>query len=358
MGGHRFGLLAWVMISSCLFSCSAGLRDPFSPLAVTGETTTAVQNGNEQLVWPLPPEEARIEWVGTVRRPADLGIRKGFLGRLVSWITGSGTPVLKRPHGVAIDSRGRLWVTDTGQHEVYVFDSQKNHFLRIPAAGQAPLATPIAVAYDSLGIAYVSDSANGNIRLFDENGDSRGTWNAGNSFVRPTGLAFDAQNDLLWVVDTGKHQIVALNLRGEIVRTIGRRGEGPGEFNFPTHIGLDDEGRLYVVDTLNFRIQILSSMGEPIASIGTAGDGPGTFARPKGIARDRDGHIYVVDAMFDNVQIFDEKGQLLLAFGDHGADRGQFSLPTTLCIDGSDRIYVVDSNNQRLQVFRYLGARE
>jgi DNA-binding beta-propeller fold protein YncE len=306
------------------------------------------------LVWPRAPEQARIEWLGEVRKPSDLGIRPGLFRRILHFFVGEEKLNLVRPHGVSVDAKGRLWITDPGARAVYVLDAQKNRWMRLPRQGQQPMLSPIAVAHDSRGTTYVSDSAQRNVRLFDAKGRSRGTWDAGGSLLRPTGLAYDAARELLWVVDTGKHQILALQADDEVVRTIGHRGTAPGAFNFPTHVGLDDAGSLYVSDTLNFRIQILSREGEPIRIFGQAGDGPGTFAKPKGLCRDRDGHIYVVDGMFDNVQIFDDAGRLLLAFGDHGTDRGELRLPAGLWIDTDDRIYVADAYNRRVQVFRYL----
>jgi sugar lactone lactonase YvrE len=306
------------------------------------------------LIWPQAPEQARIEWLGEVRKPSDLGIRPSLFRRILHFFTGETRLNLVRPHGVSVDAKGRLWITDPGARAVYVLDAGKNRWMRLPREGQARMLSPIAVAHDLRGTTYISDSARRNVRLFDGKGRSRGTWDAGGAFVRPTGLAYDAANELLWVVDTGKHQILALKEGGKVVRTIGKRGTAPGAFNFPTHIGLDNAGRLYVSDTLNFRIQILSHDGEPIRTFGQAGDGPGTFAKPKGLGRDRDGHIYVVDGMFDNVQIFDDTGRLLMVFGDHGADPGELQLPAGLWIDTDDRIYIADAYNRRVQVFRYL----
>ena len=305
-------------------------------------------------VWPGPPAESRIRWTGEIHGPTDLGIRPGPLRRLWNWVSGEHVAPLVRPHGVAVDPKGRLWVADPGARAVHVFDSADAAYWRLPRRDDPPLSSPIAVTHDAAGTAYVSDSAHGVIRRFDSGGRSLASWGGG-KLVRPTGIGFDSSTGLLWVVDTGAHCLLALREGGEVERIVGERGTAPGKFNFPTHIAVDAvAGRLYVTDTLNFRVQVLSAQGQPLGAISEAGDGPGALSKPKGVALDRDGHIYVADGMFDNVQIFDPEGHVLLYFGERGIGRGQFWLPAGLCIAEGHRIYVADGYNSRVQVFEYL----
>lgn len=339
--------LGWcVVLALCLGAMTACETTP---------ATTEAPAGWEAPVWPPQPERARIRWVSEIREPVDAGIRPGGLRRLWNWVTGKQTPHLVRPHGVSIDPRGRLWVTDPGARRIHVFDTEGGEYTSLPRKGDAPLLSPIAVAHDPRGVAYVSDSAARVIRRFDRDGRALEAWDGGEEFVRPTGLAFDPDSGLLWVSDTGSHRLLALDAKGVIRRFIGERGRALGRFNYPTHLTRAADGHLMVTDTLNFRVQILSAEGEPLSAFGEAGDGPGTLSKPKGIGLDRDGHIYVVDALFDNVQIFDRSGNALLYFGDRGSGPGQFWLPAGLAIAEDDRIYVADAYNQRVQVFEYLG---
>ena len=171
------------------------------------------------------------------------------------------------------------------------------------------------------------------------------------------GIAIDRARNLLYVVDSSRHQILCYSTtNGERVRSIGRRGSGDGELNFPTNVFVDRQGRVYVADTLNFRVQVFDATGAFVRTFGVLGDGPGTFNRPKGVAVDSEGHIYVADAAFDNFQIFDAEGQLLLYVGRGGFDAGQFMLPAGLYIDDRDRIFVADQGNSRVQVFQYVRA--
>lgn len=304
--------------------------------------------------WPQEPSLARIRWVSEIRGPADLGIRPGLLRRLWNWVAGEQPPRLVRPHGLAMDPEGRLWVADPGARRLHVFDIPGRRYFSLPSRDEPPLVSPIAIAHDDQGVAYVSDSGRGVIRRFDREGGDLGEWDGQGVLLRPTGLAFDPQAGLLWVADTGNHRLLAFDRDGRIRRFVGERGRELGRFNFPTHLALDAD-RLFVTDSLNFRVQILTREGDPVAAFGHAGDGPGSFSKPKGVALDRDGHVYVVDSLFDNVQIFDQRGQLMLHFGDRGAGPGQFWLPGGVCIAAGNRIYVADGFNQRIQSFEYLG---
>ena len=70
---------------------------------------------------------------------------------------------------------------------------------------------------------------------------------------------------------------------------IGKRGNGPGEFNLPRDLAIGKDGRLYVVDGGNFRVVVFDREGKYLFSFGSVGKQYGQFARPKEIAIDRDG---------------------------------------------------------------------
>ncbi len=307
-------------------------------------------------VWPGPPERARIVWESEIRGPGDVGIEPSFASRVWNWISGRDTPRLLRPYGISVGPDNRLWISDPGAGVVHVFDRDNGRHQVLPDPDDESMQSPIGIAHDNDGITYVSDSVRAHIRRFDSSGKSLEPWDADGALQRPTGLAFEAKTQRLWVVDTMRHEVLALDSNGNIVVAFGGRGSEPGRFNYPTHVALDDKGRLYITDSLNFRVQIMSVRGEVLGSIGKLGDGPGHLSKPKGVAVDGDGHIYVVDAAFDNVQIFDEDGRVLLYFGQRGSARGEFWLPSGIFISGGERIYVGDSYNKRVQVFRYLGG--
>ncbi|WP_457618288.1 6-bladed beta-propeller [Lutibacter sp.] len=171
---------------------------------------------------------------------------------------------------------------------------------------------------------------------------------------QPTGIAYSEVSNEIWVVETKAHKISILNEKGNLIKTIGKRGTKLREFNFPTSIWIDKLGNAYVIDTMNFRVQVFDRNGKIISVFGEIGNATGYFARPKGIATDSHGNIYISDALFHTVQIFDISGNFLYQFGKQGRGQGEFWIPSGIYIDDKDFIYVADSYNSRIQIFQLI----
>jgi sugar lactone lactonase YvrE len=169
-------------------------------------------------------------------------------------------------------------------------------------------------------------------------------------------LAWDADESLLYVADTLAHQIKVFDVTGRLVKRIGQRGEGPGEFNYPTHLALAKDG-LVVSDTMNARIQVVPLTGTGDARvIGQRGNRVGDFVRPKGVAVDSEQNIYALESYHDHVLIFDSRGRFLLPIGGTGKGIGSFYLPNGVWTDERNRIFVADTFNGRVVVFQFLGG--
>jgi sugar lactone lactonase YvrE len=303
-------------------------------------------------VWPPPPDTPRVTYVRSISGPADIGQRPPVLKRVANFITGvsSAKGGLIKPFGLALDERGNLCITDTGNSAVYYCDMGRHEWRQWTAAGDVHFQSPVAVARRS-GCFYVADSELGKLVAFTEDGHQR--WVVSSPLQRPAGLAISG--DSLFVADTQAHTIFKFDLQGKFLSQFGSRGTGPGEFNFPTHVAADPQGRILVTDSLNSRVQVFDSGGKFLSQIGSAGDTSGHFGRPKGVAADSLGHIYVTDAVFDNIQVFDSEGRLLLSLGQSGAAPGEFGLPAGIAISADNHIYVADSYNRRIQVLAYTG---
>jgi sugar lactone lactonase YvrE len=301
--------------------------------------------------WPPPPAVPRVVYVRQISEAQDIGVRPPALMRFANWITGvsNSRQKLGRPFGLSLDESGNLLVADTGAAAVCYLDLARKKWQSWSTIGNTRLLSPVAAVRRGPTF-FVADSALGQVIAFDEKG--KVLFAITNELERPAGLAL--LGDRLLIADSQRHQIVVCGLHGEFIAKFGRRGSGPGEFNFPTHLSVDAQRRIYVTDSLNCRIQVFDAAGHFLRAFGSAGDGPGSFSRPKGVAVDGDGHIYVVDAVFNNVQIFDEQGRLLLAWGGPGAAAGEFCLPNAIVINSKNEIFVADAFNHRLQMFRYL----
>jgi|GEM_PF-1284486 len=305
-------------------------------------------------VWPAAPDRPRIRWVGALRGSEDL--HAGQSGREVwaSFLRGPRPPIrFSTPHAIAISDDTLLAVADGGAAAVHIVDLSTREHTLVSGFGNEQFAMPIGVAWAQKRL-FVSDAQRHEVIELSASGSFVNRFGS-KELTRPVGIAFVDKLAALYVVDGGAHHIAVFDLHGVLQKTIGRRGEQPGQFNYPSYLSVRD-GRMLVADSGNFRVQLLDLDGNVIRTIGQKGNGAGDFALPKGVAIDSSGHLFVVDAQFENVQVFDATGQLLLAFGNEGRSPGEFRLPAAVAIDSRDRIWVADSGNRRIQLFSQVRA--
>jgi DNA-binding beta-propeller fold protein YncE len=315
---------------------------------------------SEGIVWPGEPEKPRIKYLWSLHSVSG----GGDVGRLLRFMAGEPAPDgadpreslgLVRPHSVFVDDGNRMYITDMGAMRVSVIDLNTMDSFNIDRiVGDIMFASPIGVVADPGGMIYVTDANLALVLVFDSGGSFVRKFEG--QFKRPTGIAINPVEGLIYISDTWAHTIYIYGLDGKKKGSFGQRGEGPGELNYPTHIAVDRDGYVYVSDTLNFKVQIFTGWGEPVNSFGLVGDSFDTFDKMKGIAVDSEGHIFVADSAQDMVKIYDKEGRLLLFFGRKGHFYGRFYLPAGLFIDGGDRIFVSDSVNRRVQAFKFLGG--
>jgi len=341
-GGLKRSLFLALSLASVLgfFGCASQPEKKQEPLVLN---------------WPAPPDEPRVRFLDTFASNFDVGDVSGVFAREL--FGEEKVVALQKPYGVATDKDGRIYATDIGA--VFVFDNA-NRKLRLigDLPGNGKLRIPIGVAISDAGKVYVSDSAADKIYMYDMNGKFLSTIGQPKEFEAPSGVAIDEKRQRLYVVDAKLHNVRAYGLAdNKLQLTIGKRGTGKGEFNYPTNLAIDSSGNLYVADTMLARIQVFDPQGNYLKDFGQLGDAPGFFVRPKGVAIDSEDHVYVIDAAFQNFQIFDKEGKLLLFVGDGGNGPGQFMIPAGIAIDREDRIYIADQLNRRVQVFQYLGEK-
>jgi DNA-binding beta-propeller fold protein YncE len=307
-----------------------------------------------ELVWPHPPDRARIRFVQTIASLENLESKKGFFAKLLGFFAGQEqTPRwLVQPVGIAVAPNGRIYVADPEANGVHVIDQKERKYEFLAGTKSGPFLSPVGVVVTDGGGLYISDSQRGEVVALDSDYDF--LFAIRERLQRPTGLSI--KNGILFVADAGRHTVVRFDLNGKYIGEFGRRGDAKGEFNFPVSItvGAADTSGLYVVDALNHRVQEFDTAGRYLSSFGRHGNVSGCFASPKSIARDSDGDLYVTDALMDNIQIFNPEGKLGLIVGRSGSGDGEFSSPSGIAIDRDDRIYVVETLNRRIQVFQYL----
>ena len=323
------------------------------PAATAQSADTPSTTIEKTWVWPLSPEKPRIRYLKTFITPQDLGVTKGFFSKLWEFIAGEDTlDRIISPHGIVADGEGKVYVADWGGSRVHYFDFVKKKYDQFAKTKLGELISPIGAALDGDGLLYITDSVKRRIFVF--NGSRNKLVIGDDSLQRPTGIAINKKDKIIYVVDTLGNRVDLFDLAGKKVGSFGRHGGGDGEFNYPVHIALDATGEVYVMDSMNFRVQIFSREGKFLSKFGSNGAAIGDFMKPKGIAVDSEGHIWVSDGLRNSIQVFNRDGKLLLIFGRKGIGQGEFDIPSGLYIDSKDRLYVAESYNYRVQMFQYL----
>lgn len=324
------------------------------------------QTAGQRLYFPpISDEEVpRYVYVGELTGEQNFVVAEGkqknrFIEAL-KWLAGvferPEPVVLQRPQSGVVDDNGRILVTDVSRSAVFVFDPAKGVLdVWEFAQGFRRFAAPTGIALGPAGGVFVADADLRQVYLLDAEGKGRLVIDS-DQLTRPTGLAWDAGDGLLYVSDTQAHQIKVFDATGRLLRSIGQRGEGPGEFNFPTYLSLAGD-LLIVSDTMNARVQLLpdNGKGEP-RILGERGTRLGNFVRPKGVAADAENNIYVIESYYDHLLIFDEQARFLLPIGGAGKEAGAFYLPSGVWVDRGNRVFVADTFNGRIAVFQFLGG--
>ncbi len=163
---------------------------------------------------------------------------------------------LVRPRRMDLDAEGRIYVSDELCHCVWIFSPTGALVARLGGLGDAPtrFRSPAGVAVDSKGRAYVADTGNRRVQVFDAIGNWLGAWGGANGgrggedvFVEPAGIDV-APDGGVWVADRGSARVVLLTAEGDVVFSFGGKGGGPGTFRSLTDVEVGPDGRVWVAD--------------------------------------------------------------------------------------------------------------
>jgi DNA-binding beta-propeller fold protein YncE len=183
---------------------------------------------------------------------------------------------------------------------------------------------------------------------FDPSGKLLKGFGAG-MFLFPHGITVDKDGNV-WVTDgqgsNGKgHQVFKFSPDGKVLMTLGKAGvagDGPDTFNQPSAVAIAPNGDIFVADghggNSNARIVKFTKDGKFVKTWGKKGMGPGEFDIPHCLAFDSKGRLFVGDRNNNRIQIFDQDGNYI-------AEWKQFSRPSGIFIDKHDIIYVADSES-------------
>jgi DNA-binding beta-propeller fold protein YncE len=289
------------------------------------------------------------------------------LERVANWPTLPAGWKFAKVSGIAVDSRGRVYVAHRGEHPLLRFDPD-GRFL------------------GEVGAKELGSSVYYDLRPSPPKPMERRWWVHG-VHVDPW--------DNVWVTDVGRHIVLKFSPEGKHLLTLGtpdQAGESDRLFNQPTHVWVAPQGHLYVTDGYgNSRVVKFSREGKMLKTWGRRGSGPGEFHTPHSVTLDAKGNVYVTDRENDRIQVFDPDGRVLAIWPDlhsvdsiyirdnmlyagAGLDNKILKLdlsgkllgswgsekvvgyPHGICVDGKGTLYVAEVGADRASKFRIVGA--
>ena len=162
--------------------------------------------------------------------------------------------------GIAVD-HDRVFVTHRRENRVSRIMGGKSvyTFGRL-GRGQGFFMCPSGIAVDGKGLVFVVDSGNDRVQVFNREGCFVRTWGSQGDgvgqFRAPSDIAIHTATGLVWVSDTQNHRVQAFDTVGTFVRTV-----GSGRLSYPRGVAIDKAGQVIVCDSYHYRVQIFQSNG-------------------------------------------------------------------------------------------------
>lgn len=221
------------------------------------------------------------------------------------------------PWDVTVAPDGSIYVADTWNHRVQKLDADGNpiaawgrfgQYSPDNQAGSGAFYGPRGLAVGPEGRIYVADTGNKRVQVFEPNGAYAFEWGGAGTaegyLDEPVGIAIDSDNQV-FVADTWNRRVQVFAPDGTFLRQWPIEGWDAGIAEEKPYLAVDAENHVYVTDPGNYRVLVFDDRGAYLTSFGQYGTDERSFALPTGIAVAKDGTIYVTDAHAHRVLIFD-----------------------------------------------------
>jgi len=197
-------------------------------------------------------------------------IRLDLSGRPIGVIA---HPSLTRPTGIVrIASQQKIYVSDTYNHDIKVFNDAGELLFVIGKKGEALLEfnAPTFLAAHTNGL-LVSDTLNARVHLIKNDDDGGITMNSSSHFygrrgmklgnlTRPKGVASDSDGNI-YIIESYFDHMLVFSEADQFLLPLGGTGHGPGEFYLPSGMFIDEQDKIYISDMMNGRISVFQFLG-------------------------------------------------------------------------------------------------
>jgi DNA-binding beta-propeller fold protein YncE len=217
-----------------------------------------------------------------------------------------GDDLIRTAHGLRIDRDDHLWITDIGHHQVRKFARSGELLLTLgkqdsPGDGRDQFNKPTDIAFAANGDFYVSDGyGNSRVVQFSKEGKYLREWGQKGTgpgeFNLPHSICVDRQGRVI-VGDRENDRIQVFTPEGKFLTQWKEGGAPFGLFLTPKE-------QLFVADGRANWVKVIDLLGKPLGRFGSKGTGPGQFELPHMLCVDNQGAVYVAEVNGKRVQKF------------------------------------------------------
>ncbi len=170
--------------------------------------------------------------------------------------------LLWAPKDIVEDADGYLYISNTGFHKIMKFTRSGSIVWEVGAKGSGPkeFTEPVGLSIDNKGLLYVADTANKRISVFDKDGNHMkqiAVYGLEEYYSEPF-IAVDDAGGRIYMTDSRNNTIQIFDLNGNFQSFWGAEGTNPGQFKQPTGIDVA-QGKVYVTEAQNHRVQVFDS---------------------------------------------------------------------------------------------------
>ncbi|XP_067687559.1 tripartite motif-containing protein 2-like [Haliotis asinina] len=170
------------------------------------------------------------------------------------------------------------------------------------------------------------------------------------NFNMPCGVAVTKAGDIV-VADTENHRIQIFSPEGVFKFKFGVKGSKPEQMNYPMCIAMTTDECIALTDSVNACVKVFSVTGVFKEKFG----GNDVFEFPYGIAISPDNYVVVTDICKHSVVVLYPSGGVSHTFGCYGDDVREFDHPYFVAVNKNKQIIVSDAGNSAIKIFHFEG---